>query len=215
MVPRACCLALNAPFQAIPSTAQAEDIQNYAVWRRAAWRWLQKAIFWSVKGCHVDKEESNLLWAAPIPVGVQAETRQQTVGPDSPVILANEGLFSDVKWSLGLQVEFGNGKAQFQLKGETNEAAGGSVRQLCLCGQDRLQPRGPGTLTGPISLGRWPLKLVAGVASLVSLATLSHQQVSCRWFKGFYKYPTAFPETFICSYPLKRALILGEPRFKK
>lgn len=50
----------------------------------------EKAVVWRVKGRHVDKEEFNLLWAAPITAGVQAEARQQIVGPDSPVISASD-----------------------------------------------------------------------------------------------------------------------------
>lgn len=73
-------------------------------------------------------EEFNLLWAALTTAGVQAEARRQIVGPESPVISAYEELFSDVKWSSGLREQFGNEKAQFQLKGETQtRLSGGSI----------------------------------------------------------------------------------------
>ena len=66
-----------------------------------------------VKGCHRDEQEFHLLWAAPITAGVQAEARQQIVGPDSPVILANDELFSDVKVSkssVGMEKHSSNSK---------------------------------------------------------------------------------------------------------
>lgn len=50
---------------------------------------VRKVIFGKVKGCHVDQEEFSLLWAASLTAGIQAEARQQTVGPDNSVISAN------------------------------------------------------------------------------------------------------------------------------
>lgn len=83
----------------------------------------QKAFMWT--------RRNSICSAAPITAGVQAEARQQIVGPDSSVISANDGLFSDVKWSSGLREQFGIGIAQVQLKGETKQGCWEEVSNNC------------------------------------------------------------------------------------
>lgn len=97
VAPREWCSALGyTPFQEVQTEAAGWGhsklccLETFSVKRRQQ----EKAVFWRVKGTlhtlHVDEEEFNLLWAVPITAGVQAEARQQIVGPDSPVISTSD-----------------------------------------------------------------------------------------------------------------------------
>lgn len=96
----------------------------------------------------MDNEGFNLLRAAPITAGVQAEARQQIAGPDSPVISAYNELFSDVKWSSGLQEQFGNKKKHSSNSKEKQkqgcwEEESDSHNEMPLCSWGRTTASGP------------------------------------------------------------------------
>lgn len=90
-----------------------------------------------------------MLQAAPITAGVQAEARQQIAGPDSSMISAYEELFSDVKWSSGLQQQFGSKKSTVPTQRRNrNKAAGrksltATMKCRCVAGAGQ-QSHGPG-----------------------------------------------------------------------
>lgn len=140
----------------------------------------------------MDNEGFNLLRAAPITAGVQAEARQQIAGPDSPVISAYDELFSDVKWSSGLQEQFGNKKSTVPAQRRNrNKAAGrksltATTKCRCVAGAG-LQPQGPGhpnRLYFPLA-GNRPSKPAAGAVPSVQLSKLVHQQDPSRYSKDF------------------------------
>lgn len=142
-MPQKAVLVLQTPFQAIGGAQQVGDIQNSAVWRCAAWKGDSTRRQSLQSGCHTNKQESHLLRAALITAGVQAEARQQIVGPDSPVILANDELFSDVKVSkssVGMEKHSSNSKEK-RKQGCWEEASTAALVRLDQAAAPR--PRAP------------------------------------------------------------------------
>lgn len=142
-------LVLGAPFQSIQRSGRLRTFKTMLSGDVGVKGTHGNAAFWKARGSHVDEEEFRSLWAAPTTAGVHAEARHQIVGPDNPVISANDLLFSDAKWFSDLQETIQEWKNPVPTqRRDTNKAVGrkhqDSREELLPCGWVRiaaLQPR--------------------------------------------------------------------------